>query len=152
MKKHVLYLLVFLSAMTLGAQTSGTTMFVSANTVDLRASSGFFARVIGTLSLGDEVTVQQNHGRWLVVRNTSGLQGWVSADALSSRRRVVQSGSNVTPAEFALAGKGFNSSLEEVLRSFGNIDYSMVDAMERRSISLEMLLDFLAEGRLTKGD
>ena len=152
MKKYILYMLFFLSAMTLEAQSSGATMFVSANTVDLRASSGFFSRVIGTLSLGDEVTVQQNHGRWLVVRNTSGLQGWVSADALSSRRRVVQSGSNVTPAEFALAGKGFNSSLEEILRSSGDVDFTMVDVMERRGVSQEMLLAFLTEGRLTKGD
>jgi len=152
MKKYILYLLFFLSAMTLGAQSFGTTMFVAANNVNLKASSGFFARVIATLTLGEEVTVQQNHGRRLVVRNASGLQGWVSADALSVRRRVPQSGSNITPAEFALAGKGFNSSLEEILRSSGSIDFSMVDAMERRSISPEMLLDFLAEGRLTKGD
>ena len=152
MKKYVPYMLVFLSAMTLEAQTSGTSMFVSADTVDIRASSGFFAGVIGTLTLGEEVTVLQNHGRRFVVRNASGLQGWVSADALSTRRRVVQSGSHVTSAEFALAGKGFNSSLEEILRSSGDIDFSMVDAMEKWSVSVEMLLDFLAEGRLTKGD
>ena len=61
MKKYIPYMLVFLSAMTLEAQTSGTSMFVSADTVDIRASSGFFARVIGTLTLGEEVTVLQNH-------------------------------------------------------------------------------------------
>jgi len=152
MKKYIFYLVFFLSAMILGAQSSGAAMFVAANTVNLRDSSGFFARVIGTLSLGEEVTVQQNHGRWLVVRNASGLQGWVSADALSTRRRVAQTGSNVSPAEFALAGKGFNSSLEEILRSSGDIDFSMVDAMENRRVSVEMLLAFLEEGRLTKGE
>jgi len=152
MKKCILYLLFFLPAITLVAQSSGATMFVSANTVNLRSSSGFFASVVGTLTLGDEVTVQQNHGRWLVVRNASGLQGWVAADALSSRRRVTQTGSNVSPAEFALAGKGFNSSLEEILRTSDNIDFTVVDVMERRNVSQEMLLAFLAEGRLTKGD
>jgi len=152
MKKCILYPLIFLSAMTLGAQGFGTTMFVTANSVNIRASSGFFAGVIGTLTLGEEVTVQQNHGRWLVVRNASGLQGWVSADSLSTRRRVIQSGSNVTPAEFALAGKGFNSGLEEILRAYDDIDFSMVDAMEKRSISPEALLDFLTEGHLSKGD
>ena len=151
MKKPIFCVLFFWAAMTVGAQNVGATLFVVTRTAEVKASSGFFARSLGTLVFGDAVTVQQNQGRWLVVRSASGLQGWVLAGAFSTRR-IIQSGSGVTTTEFALAGKGFTSDLEEILRSTGEIDFSDVDAMEERTISPEELRAFLREGRLAEGD
>jgi len=152
MKTLIFCLMIFWVAITAGAQSFGSTLYVSANTVTVRTSSGFFSSVLGTLGLGEAVTVQQNQGRWLVVRNAAGLQGWAPADAFSTRRRVPQSGSNVTVTEFALAGKGFTSDLEEILRADGELDFSVVDTMERRTISPEELRAFLREGRLAEGN
>ena len=151
MKKPIFCVLVFLAAMALWGQSPGTTVFVAARNVDVKASSGFFARVLGTLGMGDEVIVQQNQGRWLVVRNAAGLQGWAPSDAFSTRR-ILRSGSGVSTREFAMAGKGFTGDLEEILRSSGEFDFSPVDAMERRVISPEDLLIFLREGRLAEGN
>ena len=149
--RFLFLLIIFLTAAALGAQNSVTTLYVAAKTVELKASSGFFTRVLGTLSLGDAVTVQQSKGKWLVVRSASGLEGWASADAFSTRR-VLQTGSGLSASEFTLAGKGFTDDLEKILSSSGGFDYSRVDAMERRIVSPEELRVFLREGRLAEGE
>ena len=151
MKNLVFFLMVFAVVMSAGAQSSGTTLYVSAKTVEVKASSGAFARVLGTFVLGEAVTLQQNQGKWVVVRGASGLQGWAPADAFSARR-VLSSGSGVSASEFALAGKGFSDDLEKILRSSGEIDYSGVDVMEKRIVSPEELRVFLREGRLAEGE
>ena len=143
--------IIFLSAMVLSAQSSVNTLYVAVKTVEVKASSGFFAGVLGTLNFGDAVTLQQSQGKWIVIRNASGLQGWAPADAFSARR-VLPSGSGVSATEFALAGKGFSSDLEKVLVSSGAHDYSGVDAMEKRTVSAVDLRTFLKEGRLTGGE
>ena len=143
---------VFLVAAAAGAQSPNTTLFVAVNTVNIRTSTGFFAGTLGALNLGEEVTVQQNQGRWLSVLSASGLRGWAPADAFSARRRVGQAGSNVTASEFALAGKGFTRGLEETLHFAGEFDFSPVDAMERQTVSPQDFLTFLRQGRLAEGD
>ncbi|MCL2602348.1 MAG: SH3 domain-containing protein [Treponema sp.] len=139
-------------AVTAVAQNSGTTLYVAVETVTVRSSTGFFSSALGTFRLGEAVTVQQNQGRWLSVRGAGGLQGWAPADAFSARPRAGQAGANVTTAEFALAGKGFSSNLEEMLLSSGPLDFAAVDAMERRAVHLEELRSFLREGRLAEGN
>ena len=151
MKKFIFFLMVFFIAMSVGAQNTSTTLYVAAKGVELKASTGIFGRVVGTLAFGEAVTLQQNQGKWISVRNASGRQGWAPADAFSTRR-VLSSGSGVSASEFALAGKGFSDDLEKVLRSSGEVDYSAVDAMEKRSVSPEDLLKFLKEGRLAEGE
>ena len=164
MKKLIFLLIVFLVVSGLEAQSAlgnnavgnnangtGPTLFVTAKTAEVKDSSSFFAKVLGTLALGDSVTVQQNLGKWMFVRSDSGLQGWAPADAFSSRR-TLKSGSGVSASEFALAGKGFSSDLENILRSSGEVDYSGVDVMEKRTVSPEDLRLFLKEGRLAEGE
>ena len=141
---------VVIAAMPAAAQNSGTTLYVAAKTVEVKDSSGLFARVLGTLALGEAVTLQQNQGKWVIIRGASGLQGWAPADAFSTRR--VSSGSSVSASEFALAGKGFTDDLEKTLRSSGEVNYSRVDAMEKNTVSPEELKAFLREGRLAGGD
>jgi len=135
----------------MNANGTGTTLFVAAKTVQVKNSSGFFSKVLGTLAFGDSVTIQKNLGKWLVVRASSGLQGWAPADAFSSRR-TLKSGSGVSASEFALAGKGFTGDLENILRSSGEVDYSGVDIMEKRIVSPQDLRLFLKEGRLAEGE
>ena len=151
MKNTIFGLMIFFAAMTAGAQSSGAVLYVAVKSAEVKASSGFFARTLGALALGEEVTVRQNQGRWLVVRNAAGLEGWVQADAFSTRR-IVQTGSGVTAAEFALAGKGFSGDLEDILRAAGDFDFSAVDAMEERVIPPQELHAFLTEGRLAEGN
>jgi hypothetical protein len=151
MKKLAFFLIAFFTVAALWSQSPGTALFVAVRSVDVKSGSGFFARTLGTITLGDEVTLQQNQGRWHVIRNASGLQGWALADAFSTRR-IVNTGQSVSANEFALAGKGFNNDLEAVLSNSGEFDFTRVDAMERRSIAPEELWAFITEGRLATGE
>jgi len=129
----------------------GSTVYVSAKTVNVKVSANFFARAGGILSKGDAVTVQQNSGKWILVRSATGVQGWVPLDAFSSRR-ILDAGSGFSTSEYALAGKGFNSDLEKILFSSGELDFSLVDAMEKNTVESDVLRAFLNEGRLASGD
>jgi len=144
-------LIFFCAVSALQAQNTGATLYVAVKTVEVKASSGSFAKVVGTLAQGDTVTVRQNQGKWLAVRNAAGLEGWAPSDAFSSRR-ILASGSSVSASEFALAGKGFSDDLEKTLVSSGEFDPKGVDAMEKRTVTTEELRAFLKEGRLSEGD
>ena len=124
-------------------------MFVAVETAELRSSTGFFAQDVGTLSLGDEVTVVRDSGRWSEVRSGN-MVGWVASASLSPRR-TVRAGSTVTPGEVALAGKGFGREVENDYR-LGGPDFSLVDQMEALVIPRAELQRFIIEGRLAGGE
>jgi hypothetical protein len=53
----------------------------------LKESAAFFAKDLGSLSLGDEVTLVREGGKWTQVR-TGAIIGWVLGSSLSSRRII----------------------------------------------------------------
>jgi SH3-like domain-containing protein len=147
--------LLFLLTMTLCAgsllfsQTAGNTRYVAVQTVTMKSSTGFFAKNVRNLSLGDTVTLVRENGKWSEVR-AGNLSGWVASSSLSARR-VVASNSSVTIGEVALAGKGFSPDTEMEYKKDG-LNYSMVDSMEQMVVPADDLLLFINEGRLSKGE
>lgn len=137
------------------AQVSrGSTAWISARTVNLKASTGFFARSNGSLAYGDQVTVVQVSGKWAEVRSSSNsrLTGWVSTASLSTRRIIPGSTSSATASEVAHAGKGFNQEVENVYRAEGgSLNYADVDRTEAIEVSDDELYNFLTEGHLATG-
>jgi len=132
------------------SQTDRNTRYVAVKTTPLKSSIGFFAKDLGTLSLGDVVTVVQDDGKWSQIQAGGGLAGWVTSSSLSARR-VVTSNSTVTASEIAMAGKGFSPDMEMEYRKNG-LDYSQVDSMEQISVPADELFRFLNEGRLARGE
>jgi len=124
-------------------------MFVAVDRLEVRSSTGFFSQNVGELELGDEVTLVRESGRWSEVRMGS-LAGWVPAASLSPRR-VARAGTAVTPGEVALAGKGFGREVESEYGIAGDLDFSLVDAMEAPRIPWPVLLRFILDGRLSAG-
>jgi len=131
---------------SLAFSQTGNVRFVAVETAEVKSSSGFFARTVGTLSLGDEVAAVRESGRWTEVR-AGNLTGWVVSASLSPRR-TVRATSTVTPGEVALAGKGFGREVEIEYRRTGP-DYSPVDHMEALVIPMEELRRFIIEGHLS---
>jgi len=132
------------------SQQGANVRFVAVERAEVRSSTGFFAEGVGTLSLGDEVTVIRDSGRWSEVRAGS-VGGWVASASLSPRR-TVRAGSAITPGEVALAGRGFGREAENEYGRESGLCYSPVDAMEAVSISEEELRRFIIEGRLARGE
>jgi len=137
-------ILLFFSVSLAFAQARNT-RFVAVENAEVKSSTSFFARDVGTLPLGEEVMVLRDSGRWTEVR-AGNLTGWVVSASLSPRR-TVRAASPVTPSEVALAGKGFGREVENLYR-LTSPDYSAVDAMEAIVIPPEELRRFIIEGRL----
>ena len=156
MKKLTGFLiLVLLIAGTAAAQVrAGQAAWVSAKTVDLKASTGIFAATQGKLEYGAEVSVLQISGNWAQVRSAanSSISGWMSSANLSTKRiAATGSTSSASASEVALAGKGFNQEVENSYKTSGNLNYADVDRTEALSINLDELERFVIEGRLAAG-
>jgi len=130
------------------SQTDGIRRYVVVHKAPLKESASFFAKDLGSLSLGDTVTLVREGSKWTQVR-AGAITGWVLSSSLSVRR-IIPSGSNATATEIALAGKGFSPELEMEYRESG-LDYSIVDMMESTLIGAEELFEFISEGHLARG-
>jgi len=144
-----LFTMALLANALVFSQAEANKRFISVQNTVLKDSTGFFAKDLENLSLGDEVTLVQDKGKWVQIRHGN-LSGWVSSSSLSARR-IVASGSSATATEIALAGKGFSPDMEVEYRKSG-LDYSQVDTMEKTVIPSGELLNFINEGKLAKGE
>ncbi|MDR1429375.1 MAG: SH3 domain-containing protein [Spirochaetaceae bacterium] len=144
-------LLLCLSGGLAAQALQGKTVYITVKRANLKESTGFFARVRGTLQYGDACTVLREQGRWVEVRSASGpsLQGWIASANVSTRRVVSSSTSASASAdELALAGKGFSEEVERSYRAEGDLDYTGIDNMEQPVVNTGELRDFIVEGHL----
>ncbi|MCL2067687.1 MAG: SH3 domain-containing protein [Treponema sp.] len=148
------FVLVFcLSLFTAGycfSQSAGSTLYVSVRSVELKRTPSTFANVVAQANFGDAVVVLNNSGKWVEVRTANNNTGWTLLDGLRARR-VTATGATATVSEVALAGKGFSAEVEVEYRRNG-LDYSAVDAMEGTRTPIMALLNFIIEGRLSRGE
>jgi hypothetical protein len=155
MKKcFLLFIVTLMITGTLFAQVKkGSPAWVSAKTVELKSSTGFFASVRGTLQLGAEVSVLQVNGNWAEVRSltNSSLSGWTAVSSLSARK-IVSSGTSASASEVAMAGKGFSQEVEDVYKTEGSLNYADVDRTEAITVSRDDLYAFVTEGHLSTGE
>jgi len=111
MRRFLLFFAIILySGIPVFSQSMGTTRFVSVKNAIVKDTPWFFARDLGNLSLGNEVTLISENGKWSRIRSGN-LTGWVTSASLSVRR-IVATGTNATATEIALAGKGFSPETE----------------------------------------
>jgi len=132
---------------------SGSSAWVSAKKVDIKSSTGFFAKTMGSLELGAEVMVLQVKGNSAEVRSVanSSLSGWMAVSNLSARK-IVSSGTSASATEVALAAKGFNQDVEDAYKTSGDLNYADVDKTEAITVSQDDLYKFVTEGRLNTGE
>jgi uncharacterized protein YgiM (DUF1202 family) len=132
-------------------------MSVTVKETPVRATASFLGKILGTLKYADRVTIlEQPAGSksWVNVRGPDGkLQGWVSLSALQDKTIVLKSGSQnvaqgASTGEVALAGKGFNESVEKEYKAEGNVDYTWVDRMQQIVVSPDQLAAFITQGGL----
>jgi len=148
--RRLLFVLIILAfSVSLSFSQSGSVRYVAVDRLAIKASTGLFARDVGTVRLGDPVTVISESGRFTQIRSGN-ITGWVDAAKLSVRR-VISASTAVTPAEFALAGKGFGREVEIEYRRSGPTSYSLVDEMEKIEIPAAELQRFIVNGRLIGG-
>jgi hypothetical protein len=155
--KKLLFLagLLGITAGMVSAQISkGGTVWISAKTVTLKSSTGFFASKKGVMAYGDQATVLQVKGNYAEIRSakTSSLTGWVPGSNLSTKRVVSSRVGSVSASEIALAGKGFSEEVENAYKAEGNLNYADVDRTEAITVSDDELYQFVTGGRLKAGE
>ncbi|MDR0584664.1 MAG: hypothetical protein LBG57_10010 [Treponema sp.] len=156
MKKLIVVsgLCLFVAAAVWAQDSRGGTMYVGAKTVNLKSSTGFFAKTQATLSYGAQVTVLQVNGKWREVRSSSNvsLRGWTAAANLTAKRVVSGNTGSASAKEVALAGKGFNQEVEDAYKTKGGLNYADVDLTESQNVSDRDLYTFLVDGHLATGE
>ncbi len=157
MKPAGRYLVMVLSgilAVTASWAAGDSKMSVQVREAQLRDKPSFLGKLLGTAEYGDRVDLQASQGDWLCVNLPDGRSGWMHNSALTAQKVVLRAGEeqarlSASSDELALAGKGFNSDVEaQFKKNHQNIDFSMVDKMEKIKITPSEKNAFLKAGNL----
>jgi len=130
-------------------------LYVTLDTAELREKPSAVSKKVGTMHYGDMVLVLEEKKNWSFVCSYEGedsVQGWLPSSALTKKKILTAGNKNSADAdEIALAGKGFNSTIESVYADEFEIDYSDVDYVESQYVSDELVIQFIEEGKLFLG-
>ena len=140
-------------AVALSGTARAETMSVQVKMGQLRAAPSFIGEIVCAVAYGDRLEVLQIQGEWIKVQ-AAGTSGWIHRSALSTKRISMTAGTQAAKTgassdEISLAGKGFNSDVEQEFKSEKNIDYTWVDWMEEIKISPTEAQAFLMTGDVT---
>lgn len=132
------------------------TLTVKVQSTYVRKEPKFYSSPLATLTVGESVTQISSQAGWFKVRTSKGIEGWIHSQAVQSGKLTVAAvdrslSTSATADEVALAGKGFNSQVEEAYKSRNKeINFGKVDRMLKLRISPDELRRFLMEGRLAE--
>ena len=141
-----------LAASLAGAADKQMTVFVENS--PLRASPQPFGEVLVRIPRDAKVFVVQEQGAWSQVRTETGTMGWMAKSSLRAPHFNLSSGSTnargaVSADEQATATKGFNSKVEADFKAGNpNLDFSVLDRMERMKVPEARMQEFLKAGEL----
>jgi len=148
-----LLLVTLLGIIVLHAQalepTAPGTMTVQVAKTQIRERPSVIAAILATVEYKARVIVYENRDGWAKVGVPGSTRyGYMFLSALTSRTispaNAGEAASGISGTEIALAGKGFNESLEESYRQNAHVDFSWVDRMESYDYASETLVGFLA--------
>jgi SH3-like domain-containing protein len=151
--KRVVCFVGFALALAGTASSDSGKMSVQVKEAQLRSTPSFLGAIVGPVAYGEQLDTVQKQGDWFDVKNSRNLRGWIHESALTTKQVVLNPGAQTQPAasnqEIALAGKGFNSSVEAQYRkSNATIDYTWVDRMEAVRVSRDQMMSFLESGKV----
>lgn len=145
MKTRFFLVLAALALTAAAAYSSTITVLVQETALRKRAQS--YSPSVGTARLG-----QKFEASGLVSGFYKTPSGFVHSSAVTERKVRLGSadsvGGGTSAEEITLAGKGFNAQVEKSYGDKGAVNFSAVNAMERRSVGEAALFDFLRAGGL----
>jgi len=120
----------------------------------LREKPSFLGKISKKLPYGTKVTVAKEQGDWYNIK-VENLTGWLHKSSLTEKEIVLKAGAENVKAgvdndELVLAGKGFNSQVEKSYsQSNPELNYGLVDRMEKLEVNPVALESFVKDGGLT---
>jgi hypothetical protein len=142
-------------ALCVVAVEAGDLLYVQVRDTELRATPGFLSTIEERLSFGSEVSFLASRSGWVQVTVVeTGKTGWVHATSVEEDRttQIQLEGESTTRTvssrEVALAGRGFNETLEHEYGESRSLDFAPVDALEARSFDPVDIVGFVRDARL----
>jgi hypothetical protein len=149
----LLFLVIFMGMAALCVQAAEppatVVMTVQVAKTQIRARPSVIAAILDTVEYKERVVVYSSGDGWAKVAVPGSTRyGYMFLSALTAKTispiDAGEAASGITGTEIALAGKGFNESLEESYRQNVRVDFSWVDRMESYGYASETLVGFLA--------
>ena len=141
--------MLFAGAAAFGQGQASALMTVQVGKAQVWQASSVVSPVLASLAYKATVVVLGSSEGWAKVQVPGSTKvGYMFMSALT-QRPVSSSAAEaavpgITASEIALAGKGFNDSVEESFRKSSHIDYAFVDAMEAYSFPADEAAGFLS--------
>ncbi len=155
--RHLLVLLIVFSLITPAFSASKSkqkTMYVSVDSAQLKAKPSTASKKLSTVEYKAAVVVLKTENSWCYVQleEDSSIEGWLPESALTSKKIKDKNKSASADAdEIALAGKGFNSTIEAVYAQEYEVNFDVVDYIESLGAATEEAVEFARQGELNDG-
>ena len=147
--------LLLIAALAAGAYAAAKMVSIQVKKGEVRSEPSYLSKVVGTLDYGDRVANLGEKDKWIKVRNSEGLTGWIHLTAVTEKKIVLSSGKSeaklkASDEELVLAGKGFSKEVEKEYRSSNpEAAYKWVDKAEQENnFTPAQLTAFLNKGQL----
>lgn len=142
-------------ALVVVALEAGDILFVQVRETEVRSAPGFLSPIVSQLDFGDEVSYQDDRSGFIQIVVPDGeTLGWIHEGAVRENRstNIQLQGETttrtVTSREIALAGRGFNQSLEDEYGKEQDLDFGAVDALEQGGVDSTEMVAFIQEAGL----
>ena len=154
MKKLIVLLIAFCLAVSSFAASKTKTQYVAIDPAPLKAKPAASSKKVGTIEYASAVLVLQEEKSWVYVQlaEDKSVSGWLPASALTSKKikdKVDATSANAN--EIALAGKGFNSTIEAVYAEQYELNFDIVNYIESLGAEQEEAIAFAQAGQLNDG-
>lgn len=136
------------------SKSKTTTMYVTVDSAQLKAKPAASSKKIGTVDYKTPVIVLQSEKSWYLVQlaDDNSIEGWLPASALTSKTiKDKNKAASADADEIALAGKGFNSTIEAVYAQEFEVNFDIVDYIETLGADTEAAVAFARQGELNDG-
>ena len=154
MKKQLLFMIILCLALPFTAAAKAKTQYVAIDPAPLKAKPAASSKKVGTAEYASAVLVLKEEKSWVYVQLVSdkSVEGWLPASALTSKKiKEKVDATSANADEIALAGKGFNSTIEAVYAEQYEMNFSVVDYIESLGAQQEEAIAFAQEGQLNDG-
>jgi hypothetical protein len=154
MKRDSNFLKLLLVSLAFATDSVAEDLYVQVRQTVVRASPQYWGAKVAQVAYGDRLAkVSQDEG-WLKVKTGGGSLGFVHSSAVTTRRIVFAAnaaGQNFSSSDVVLAGKGFNSEVENrYANTKGGVDYRAVDTVESLKVPDSAISEFLTQGKLVR--
>lgn len=148
MKRFFLIALCMSFSMAVIFAKPGDVKYVNAQKAQLKSSTSFFGKKLGTVPYGEKLIVVSEEKKWTQIKPESQptLTAWISNANITSKKVLANRG--ISNAEIALAGKGFSKS-GKAFSADDDLNYAAVVAFEKESVPQSELTKFISAGRLS---